>query len=244
MKSLVSAGAMAALAGTAFGMGETLDRSNATILTANTPGITITREEIGTHTNVDRQGTAIYNTLVGGYVASPPSSGTLGVDDYGTTLSPSGAPNGAPTTAFDTFHLCAYRFAGGVTAAGGVLFMDFFFNDFSFADSFGVQLNTAGNFIWTITIGNPGALNVPTEGFHLLSANTNTNIGPLTTGTWFLNSSVTAGHNDGAWDNGSFDYGTPTGVQPLYYGFELQVPTPGAMALFGVAGLAGIRRRR
>jgi hypothetical protein len=247
MKSLVSAGAVAALAGSAFGLGETLDRSGTPIWNSSTPGITITKQAVGSHSNLDRQGTTVYDSMGGlGYVASPPASGTLGIEDYGTTLSPSGPPNGTPTTAFDTFHLCEYQFAGGVQQPGGILFMSFFFNNFSFADSFGVSLSQAGNFLWTITIGNPAALNVPTEGFHLLSANTDTNIGILTTGQWFLNTSTFVGHNDGAWDNGSFSYSTTSGTitAPIHQSFEMQVPTPGALALFGVAGLAGIRRRR
>ena len=250
MKTLVSAAAVTALAGSAFGLGETLDRTNTPIFTIDTPGITITKREIGSQTPVGRVGTTVYEGLSGGgYVASPPATGGIGIEDYGTSLSPSGAPNGTPTTATDTFALLEYGFAGGVTATGGVLFFEFYYNNFSFAGSFGVAFPSAGNFIWTIGIANPAATQIPTEGYHQVFANNNPNIGPVTSGQWFLNptgANPTVGNNDTAWDNGSFDYGTTTTPSVLAIGqsFRLNVPAPGAAALMGLAGLVGIRRRR
>lgn len=250
MKTLVSAAAVAALAGSAFGLGETLDRTNTPIFTIDTPGISITKRELSSQTPVGRATTTVYDGLGGlGYVASPAATGGLGVEDYGTTLSPSGAPNGSPTSAADTFGLVEYGFAGGVTATGGVLFFEFYYNNFSFAGSFGVSFPSAGNFIWTIGITNPAATQIPTEGYHQVFANNNPGIGPVTSGQWFLNTggaNPAIGHNDGAWDNGSFDYGTTTtpSIHAIGQSFSLVAPAPGAAALMGLAGLAGIRRRR
>jgi hypothetical protein len=250
MKTLVSAAAVTALAGSAFGLGETLDRTNTPIFTIDSPGVSITKRDLTAPTPVGRAGVTVYEGLSGGgYVASAPSTGGLGVEDYGTVLSSSGAPNGTPTTQLDTFGLVEYGFAGGVTAANGILFFEFYYNNFSFAGSFGVQLPSAGNFIWTITIGNPAATQIPTEGYHQIFANNNPNIGPVTSGQWFLGpngANPTIGHNDSAWDNGSFDYGTTTTPSVLAIGqsFRLNAPAPGAAALMGLAGLAGIRRRR
>jgi hypothetical protein len=262
MKTLVSAAAVAAIAGSAYGLGETLDRSNYPIYTASTPGITLTALPMS---SADRgplsgQGTSVYGwddttpDINGrGFVAAPAGTGILGVEDYGSTLSASGPPNGTPTTQFGTMNAMSYEFVGGVTAIGGILFFDYFFNDFSFGNGFGIQFPSAGNFIWSITF-NPTGLIVPTEGYHVITANTNPNIGPVSSGQWFL-SEFSAdpsgfpggiGHNDLAWDSGTFDY-DGTGASPpvnIGYAFAIGVPTPGAVALMGIAGLAGVSRRR
>jgi hypothetical protein len=258
MKTLVSAAAVAALAGSAFGLGESLDRTNAVIFTVDTPGVQITKQDIGSHQPVGRIGTTVYDAEGGGagYVAAGPATGFLGFEDYGTTVSASGPPNGVPTTQVDTEELHEYGFVGGVTASGGVVFFDFFYNNFSFATSFGVQFPSAGNFIWTITITTPSTVLVPTEGYHQLFANNDPNIAPVTSGQWFLSdvgASPTIGHNDNAWDNGSFDYGDndpndpnvpDVDIRPIGQNFRINIPTPGAAALMGLAGLAGLRRRR
>lgn len=258
MKSLVSAAAVTAIAGSAFGLGETLDRSNAIILTVDTPGVQFTRTAIGTPspTPVAVPLTTTYDSLAGiGFVASAPATGNLGVEDYGTTDSSSGPPNGTPVTQFETRGLHEFGFAGGQdngsqgAAVSGVIFFDFFFNDFSFANSFGVALPTAGAYFWTITIGNPAALQIPTEGFSSMFANNNPNIGPVTSGRWFLSdvgANPLIGHNDLAIDNGTFDFGTTTtpDVRNIGHNFSIVVPTPGAAAIMGLAGVAGLRRRR
>lgn len=251
MKTLVSAAAVAAIAGSAFGLGETLDRSNYPILDSNTPGITINARDLGSHSPLGRALSTVYDSVSGGlgFLASAPISGSLGVEDYGTTLSASGPPNGTPTNQFDTIPLAEYVFVGGVNITGGIMFFDFFFNDFSFSSGFGVAFPQTGAFIWTITIGNPIANQVPTEGYHTLFANDDPGIGPVTGGQWFVSdvgANPLIGHNDNAWDNGSFDYGTVSApnVVPIGYNFAIVTPAPGAAVLMGMAGFAGIRRRR
>ena len=263
MKTLVSAAAVAALAGSAFGLGETLDRSNYRILTVNTPGVTFAKAPLdGTsRAPLSGQGTAVYGwddntptsggpgTIGGaGFIASAAGTGVLGAEDYGSTLSASGPPNGSPSTQADTMNVISYEFVGGVQQVGGIVFFDFFFNNLTTANSFGLTFPSAGNFVWSITFA-PSALTVPTEGFHQLVANTNPALGPVTTGQWFLSDTgagPVVGHNDTAFDNGTFNYGTATtpDVRSVGHLFALGVPTPGTAALMGLAGLAGMRRRR
>jgi hypothetical protein len=261
MKTLVSAAAVAAIAGSAFGLGETLNRTNVPIYTIDTPGITITKAPLqgSARAPLASIGTAVYGwddntptsggpgTIGGsGFLANPASSGVLGVEDYGSTLSSSGPPNGSPTTQSDTMTAQAYQFVGGVTAVGGIMFFDFYDNAFGLVNYFGVAFPSAGAFIWTITFDPTGFI-VPTEGYHVVSANTNANIGPISTGQWYLSdtgANPIVGHNDLAWDNGSFDYGS--GSVPLgnLFALGVDIPTPGAAAVMGLAGLAGVSRRR
>jgi hypothetical protein len=261
MKTLVSAAAVAAIAGSAFGLGETLDRSSFPIYTIDTPGITITKAPLsGTTRGSLGSGTAatsVYGwddntassggpgTIGGsGFLASPAGTGIIGIEDYGSTLSASGPPNGTPTNQFDSMNSLAYEFVGGVSATSGILFFDFYYNDFSFGNGFGIQFPSAGAFIWTITFDPTGFI-VPTEGYHVITANSNPNIGPLSSGQWYLSDSGANpihGTNDLAWDSGSFDYGS--GTVDLGYLFALGVPTPGTVGLMGLAGLAGVSRRR
>jgi hypothetical protein len=260
MKTLVSAAAVAALAGSAFGLGETLDRTGHRIFTQDTPGVTISWASMDGSSRGTLGGGAAPTSVYGwddatptsggagtiggasGFFAAPAASGVIGVEDYGMSVSPSGPPNGAPTTATDTETLFAYEFVGGVANPYGILFMDFYFNDgATFATGFGVQLPTAGNFIWTITFGATPFTGVPTEGYHVMVANDNPGIGPITTGQWFLSSTGAApiiGHNDLTIDNGT------GGGFPIGQLFALGIPTPGTAALMGLAGLAGLRRRR
>lgn len=253
MKTLVSAAAVTALAGSAFGLGETLDRTNIPIFTLATPGVQITRTELGSHQPVARTSA---NTIYGwdttatagqisgsGFLASPPASGVLGAEDYGTTYGD--GVNGGPPTG-SSFELCEYDFVGGVTATSGVMFFDFFTNSFSYAGGFGVQFPSAGNFIWTITISNPAANVLPGEGYHQVFANDDPNVAPITSGQWFVSdkgANPDYGTNDLSWDSGSYDYGS--GTVSLGYNFALrETPAPGAAAVMGLAGLAGLRRRR
>ena len=247
MNALVSATAIVAIAGSSFGLGESVDRSGATILSADMPGVTITKREMldPIPTGVPQ---TIYDSLDAGagYLSFSPTSGSIGIEDYGTTLSPSGPPNGTPTDAFDGVLITEYQFVGGVQQSGGILFFDFYFNDFSFANSFGVQLDTPGNFLYTINF--PAPVGVPTEGFHGIFANDNPNFGPITTGQWFLSdvgANPTVGHNDLSIDNGFNDYGAAApDIRDIGHNFALIIPTPGAAAMLGLAGLGALRRRR
>ncbi len=242
MKSLVSALAVTALAGSAFGLGETLDRtSHAVYNESNLPDyVTVTKTPIDGRIDTRAQTTVFDNVGGGsGFLASPAASGSLGVEDYVTTLG-DGASDGVDGSGNATFSLLELGFVGGVQQAGGTIFFDFFHSDFSAATGFGVSFTSPGNFIYTISINNPGATQVPVEGLLLLTADTGT------TGQWFLSDQAFAAGSSGDWFDGGkfFDYGAPTGVQEIDWLSRLDVPTPGAAALFGIAGLAGIRRRR
>jgi hypothetical protein len=263
MKTLVSAAAVAAIAGSAFGLGETLDLSSIPIYTVNTPGVTITkmpldqtgRGALGAFTGVPSSSVYgwddnTYNTGHSGSVAAPASSGVIGLEDYGTTLDPSGPPTGSPTTDYTTFNCNMVEFAGGVDTTNGVLFFEYFYNDGTLANSFGIQFGTVGNYVWALTFGGSGEIAIPTEGYMRIETNNNPNIAPSTNGQWFLSdagANPVFGYNDLTVDAGQFDYGTSTApnVQDIGYRFALgQVPTPGAAGLLGLAGLAGVSRRR
>jgi hypothetical protein len=256
MKTLVSAAAVAAIAGSAFGLGETLDRSSFPIFTTDTPGITITHtplhEAATTRGPLAGLGTSVYgwdDTTPGynygsGYFASPPATGVNGFEDYGSTLSASGPPDGTPTNQFDTMNTISYQFIGGSYTTNGIMFFDFYFNDFSYANGFGVSFGPyLGAYLWTITFGG-SSVTVPTEGYHAVVANTDSNIGTVTNGIWFLSdlgANPAVGHNDLAWDSGNTGGTAPVN---LGYLFALGVPTPGTAAVMGLAGLAGVTRRR
>jgi hypothetical protein len=256
MKTLVSAAAVAAIAGSAFGLGETLDHATVPVYTIDTPGITITKTPLS---EVGRgalgvpyaTATSVYgwddNTFSSGsgFLAAPAAGGVLGAEDYGTTLSPSGPPNGSPTTDFSTFTMTGFQFVGGVDTSSGALFFDFFYNNVTTANSFGIAFPSAGNYLWTITFGSTGFI-APTEGFMQVTANTNPNIATPTGGQWFLSdagANPVFGWNDSAFSAGSHDYGS--GSVPVGYMFALgQLPSPGAAGLMGLAGLVGVSRRR
>lgn len=167
----------------------------------------------------------LYSHIDGPYAGFPAASGAGGFDDY-------------VSTAGNDIILEEFSFVGGVTAVGGVVFFDFFDSALNFVDGFGVQLSQAGNFIWTITLNTP--IVVPNAGVVQAFFNDDALIGPVTSGQWFLSSSATTVGTD------SRTFGGANGGE-LQHSFELfgtVVPAPGAVALFGLAGLAGIRRRR
>ena len=153
-----------------------------------------------------------------GFVAFPAGNGVLGADDYVSTAS------GSAT-------LESLRFVGGSEQVGGVLAFDFFnaAGD-TFIDGFTVALPSAGNFIWTITLG--GVVTVDAAGILQISTDA------TSTGQWFL---ADAGPTVGSEDVNAFGGGD--GVNS--HNFELNViPTPGALSLLGMGGLLAARRRR
>lgn len=271
MKTLVSAAAVAAIAGSAFGLGETLDRSNYPIYSNDTPGVTVTATRMGSteRTTLHGSGTAVYgwddsepfptNGQGLGFLASGYVSGNLGYEDYGSTLST--PPNGTPATQHDVMKTTVYQFWGNVQSTGlPILFMDFYFNDNSYANGFGVSFGATNPnylYLFTITLTGPPSFLAPTEGYHRIFANTDPNIanaGAVTTGFWALSNegaNPLNGTNDLAWDSGNHQYTTGTGTTETVIGtydigylFALAVPTPATTALMGLAGLAGVSRRR
>lgn len=249
MKTLVSAAAVAAIAGSAFGLGETLDRTNAPIYSTNTPGISITATPLHGADRGPLAGFAssVYgwddtsSTISGsGFVAAPASS-YLGFQGYSTTLGT--PPAGTPSTDYSTFTAMSFQFVGGVTNTGEILWFDFLYNDVTLGNYFGIQFPSGGNFLWTITF-DPTGFVVPTEGYLQITSNTDPNIGPVGTGRWFASDlgAMPEYGTAGASSAGSFDYGS--GSVPLGYAWAIATPTPGTVGLMGLAGLAGVSRRR
>ena len=175
-------------------------------------------------------GPAVYDSLAGPYAwalqnTHAPTSGVynaVGWDDYDTT---SGTV------------LTAVKVAGGVTAATGVLWFEFYtYTSFTtgsspagvaFATSFGVHFNTPGNYIWTIHANSAPLITIPHTGILQITAN------PSTVGTWYTTSTAPAvGSNNP--DHGGYE-GTP-------FAFSFHVPEPATMILLA-AGLLVLRRR-
>lgn len=168
------------------------------------------------------RGAPVYSSIPGGYSAY--AAGAFAkIDDYQSIH---------PATGSGNFKMDAWKFVGGVTAIGGIL--DFFFLDNSnnVISSFGVTLNTAGDFIWTITPTIPA--NVAVNGRLQIQNRTGTS------GRWFMTTTAPfPGTN-------SLTFGHGSELSPQRQGaFELQaLPAPGAAALLGLGGLVATRRRR
>ena len=253
MKTLVSALAVASLAGSAFGVTEIGPRgvsfNPATIDRVNNYG-DITQYITVVATPIDEvvtdRGTPVYSAIQAGagYLSatSTPSSPIVGFNDYqmSTDPGPFGAPLTNPTVALDRM-----RFVGGVSVAGSS--MDFYFlqNDSSTATAFSITFASAGNFIYTLFLnGTPGGVQVPTEGYYVSVKGA----GAGTAAQFYAGSTLgTGAPTVGAQDTSNdfvFNYGGAVGAVPISERFELQVPAPGAAALMGLAGLVGLRRRR
>ncbi|MBL0927739.1 MAG: hypothetical protein IBJ11_08820 [Phycisphaerales bacterium] len=234
MKKTLSAFAVVAIAGSASAASLTVPTSVARpIFSMESAGVMISAQPIDTRGDAGRSGSGVvYAGIPGPYSAFAATTGALGFDDYNVnvnnpnpTLPDLDAPPGR-------FNLSAIRFVGGVTAANGVLFFDYFDSGGNFVNGFGVQLPSAGDFIWTITLA-PATIQVATSGFMQITANTGTN------GRWFFTTTApTVGGN-------AIGTGTGAGLTPQRYNaFELSIPSAGTGALFGLAGLVGLRRRR
>ncbi len=229
MKTAVSAVAVAALAGAAFAAPQldTVDRSNYTIITGDAVSATPLDGNFAAPASFNGISYSNMTSDVDGFSAFPPSNGdangVIGADDYSSI-----APGPAD--------LAAFGFVGGTTAAGGVVFFDFFDSAGVFVDGFGVGLTNAGNFIYTITIGTP--FSIPADGFVQMVDGTAAGFGPAAQSQWFQTADdATVGDN--LLPSGSFN-----GFD-INYTFELDViPAPGAAALLGFAGVAAARRRR
>lgn len=262
MKTLVSALAVASLAGSAFGLVEigprgnfnpadTIDRVN--YLGDITNLITIEATPIGEE--VSGRSTVEYSAIQAGvgYVSSTstPASATVGFNDYqfASNAGAFGAPLTNAVAALDTM-----RFVGGSVAAGGK--MDFFFlqNDSTTATSFTITFAAAGNFIYTFNVGAiPGGIYVPKEGLYYAQRNatSTSQVRQFYGGSSAATAAPTIGaqsvggfgpsSQDFVFTSATYNGGAPT---PISERFELSVPAPGAAALMGLAGLVGLRRRR
>ena len=125
------------------------------------------------------------------------------------------------------------RFAGGVDVVTGVLFFDFFDTGGGFIDGFGVAFPVAGNFVWSITVGNGRPFFLANEaGFMQITADDGT-FGFPPDMTWFFTQSpVAVGSN----------VGTPFGELgddvTTIYEFALFIPSlpPSAADISGPGG--------
>ncbi len=228
--------ALLAVAGTAsanVGAPGEIDRSNYPIFTATMAG------ELGDTQATPTAGVVgpVFSNITGddeGFfsVSSDPGDGDgnpqpINFDDYSSILSGPGL-------------LDEFTFVGGVDTAGGVMFFDFFDAGQSFVDGFGVQLPSAGNFIWTIDITNDDVA-FTADGFVQASVDDDGSFGAASIGTWFLTADdATIGDNGAA----AFAGGSPEGAD-LNHAFELvNIPGPSSAALLGLGGLFAVRRRR
>ncbi|MBL9002120.1 MAG: hypothetical protein JNK25_13390 [Phycisphaerae bacterium] len=164
---------------------------------------------------VDRA--VVYSGIPGPYAAFAPENGSLGFDDYSSTM------------ANPVEGLTQMRFVGGVTNALETARFEFYSTAGILINSFNVTFPQGGAFIWTITLGAP--IDIPQNGIMQIVATGNS------TGRWFLTSTApTVGTN-------SNTFGGANGGA-LFHAFELTTPTPGALAVLGLGGLAIGRRRR
>lgn len=160
-------------------------------------------------------------------IPGPYSATGVGEDVRGFTYYETSAPGGP-------MFLGQMRFVGGTdTAGGGVTF-----NFYNWAgvvgeigdlvNSFSVNLPQAGDFIWTITVDE--GFVIPTLGYVEMVNGT----GGLS--RWFLTPTApTVGTA----------FGSPFAAFPTQaFALIEGVPAPGAIALLGMAGLLGSRRRR
>jgi len=136
------------------------------------------------------------------------------IDDYSGDGSVSG---------IGLVELTEVSFVGGVGTAGQTVFFDFFNTGGSLIGGVGVVLNSDLTQVWTFDLTGQGIF-ATKNGFMQMAGETGASL------RWFeTNEAVDVGSNAG----------------PTVFAFSLNgIPTPGAAALFGLAGLAGVRRRR
>lgn len=192
----------------------------------------VSYREIGSSAGYEARVNQVYNGQAGtpGYSAFGAATGAIGFDDYSATT-------GASSTV-----LASLVFVGGVVNAGDTITAEFYTQSGNLFNSASFTLPSAGNFIWTLSLGatvdgSDSTFVIPTNGILQLvaSSTSGTTAG---TGRWFLTSAAPIlGTN-------VVGFGAGPAAVP-YQAFSLNaVPTPGALALLGLGGLALGRRRR
>jgi hypothetical protein len=187
-----------------------------------------------------RCGPTVYDSLysgTAGYWLYSPVVGPLGYDDYDTISS--------------GVLLSQVKFVGGLTAASGILWFEFYTNFTSptFVTSFGVHLPASGWWIWTINMGSPFL--IPHTGLMQIVANSTFTGGygtyPITVaGAWFWTSSdaVVTGTNMLGYGTPPATFTTVGGTYSMVHDFAFVIPEPATLALFGAGLLLVVRRRR
>ncbi len=131
----------------------------------------------------------------------------------------------------DVEYLSSFRFVGGVVTANTTLSFTFWDDaGVTAISSFETTFSQAGNYIWTITIDPAGdAIAAGKNGWLEVLG-----VGGAT-GKWFLSTSLPT--------IGSQDDVTGSGHRHAFEMTTVATPAPGAIALLGLAGLIGRRRR-
>ena len=177
-------------------------------------GIIATYAEIGSYEG-GLADSIVYGSIPGPYAAFADGV-NLGVANYSSIM------------ALDAEEVTILKFVGGVTVANTTLKFDFADAAGAAVSSFEITLSQAGNFIYTITFDEGDTI--------LASKNGSLSITGVAdaTGKWFM---TTTAASPGSQVPVTGDY---------IHAFELTtngVPAPGAIALLGLAGLVGRRRR-
>lgn len=163
----------------------------------------------------------VYDSMLMEGTINEPQTGPGGFldEDYVSTID-------SPST------LRQMMFVGGVETAGHVVYFDFYDEMDNYFGGFGVELTVAGfSNIWSITLSDPTALEIPAAGFvELVADDGSANFdGNPTNAAWRTKDLPPA-------------IGSTTGE---VFRMKLDViPTPGALVLLGGAGLGLARRRR
>lgn len=224
---VVAAGLIAIPASASF---MPVDHSNTPVFT-NGNGVTISAQRIGDY---DPGRAAVESK----FQQMGPGAGYLGF--VGSTLGGAIGNDDYDSTGTADYELYKFKFVGGYAAGAGIIYFDFFnAAGTQYVDGFGLDLSAqgTGGYIWTITINNPFLIN--NDGLVQMSGGTDVN---ATQALWYATNAQPTIGTAVPGNAGTYDYGL--GEVDIDWRFEMITPAPGALALLGLAGLAGTRRRR